>query len=74
MLGNELTEDFIKNKFPESEGVTQDQSKKLLDIHEFEDLINDYQESQTGGTFESRIAARNALKSAYRAALKAAGQ
>ena len=71
MIGNELTENFIKDKFPESEASAPE---KVLDIHEFEELIDDYKLAQIDENMPKRVAARAALKDAYRAALRAAGK
>lgn len=53
------------------EGKTEE---KVLDIFEFDDLIDAYHDSQHGGTYKDRVDARRALKEAYRAALRAAGK
>lgn len=72
MIGNELTEDFIKNKFPESDDVKSKQ-EPILDVHDFDMLIDKYQSATIEGTHDQRIEARIALKVAYRKALQAAG-
>lgn len=69
MLGNELTESFIKDKFPESESKPE----PILSIHDFDMLIDKYQSATIDGTTDERVAARVALKVAYRKALQAAG-
>lgn len=71
MIGNELTDSFIKDKFPESERVPEE---KVLDIYEFEELIENYKDAQNGGAFLDRVNTRRALKDAYRGALRAAGK
>lgn len=72
MIGNELTEDFIKNKFPESDDVKSKQ-EPILSVHDFDMLIDKYQSATIEGTTDERVAARVALKTAYRKALQAAG-
>lgn len=47
--------------------------EKVPDIHEFDTLIDVYQDAQNFGTSKDRVSARGALKDAYRAALRAAG-
>jgi hypothetical protein len=71
MVGEELTDNFIKDKFPVEESVPQE---KVLDIYEFDDLIESYKEAQMGESFLARMNTRRALKEAYRAALRAAGR
>jgi hypothetical protein len=48
--------------------------EKILDIYEFDDLIDAYQTAQNEGTTKDRADARRSLKDAYRAALRAAGR
>lgn len=71
MVGSELTDNFIKDKFPESEASAPE---KVLDIHEFDELIDDYKSAQLIDDIKGCVAARAALKDAYRAALRAAGK
>ena len=71
MVGSELTDNFIKDKFPVEESAPQE---KVLDIYEFDDLIDAYREAQMVGYSDDRVKARRALKDAYRAALRAAGK
>jgi hypothetical protein len=73
MAGENLLDDFIKDKFPIEECVSE-APKKVLDIYEFDDLIDAYKDAQNGGTVDECVAARKALKDAYRAALRAAGR
>jgi hypothetical protein len=77
MSVQKLVDDFLKEKFPESfpaeESIPQAQ-EKVLDIYEFDDLIESYKEAQMGGSFLARMNTRRALKEAYRAALRAVGR
>ncbi len=57
-----------------NEVVTDTPQEKILDIFEFDDLIDAYQTAQNEGTTKDRVDARRALKDAYRAALRAAGK
>lgn len=70
MRGNELTESFIKDKFPEPESKPE----PILSIHDFDMLIDKYQSATLDGTTDERVAARAALKVAYRRVLRAAGE
>jgi hypothetical protein len=77
MSVQKLVDDFLKEKFPESfpaeESIPQAQ-EKVLDIFEFDDLIDAYADAQCSGHYTDRVDARRALKDAYRAALRAAGR
>lgn len=77
MSVQKLVDDFFKEKFPESFHAEEGEPKrqeKILDIYEFDDLIDAYKDSQHGGTVDESVAARKALKDAYRAVLRAAGR
>lgn len=71
MAGEDLTDNFFKEKFPVGEIVPQE---KVLDIYEFDDLIDAYSDVQRSGYYADRVKARKDLKDAYRAALRAAGK
>jgi sRNA-binding protein len=77
MSVQKLVDDFFKEKFPESFTAEENALKpqeKVIDIFEFDDLIDAYQDAQNHGTTKDRADARRALKDAYRAALRAAGR
>jgi exonuclease V gamma subunit len=67
----------FKEKFPESfrteEGETKPQ-ENILDIYEFDDLIDAYADAQRSGHYQDRVKARRDLKDAYRVVLRAAGR
>jgi hypothetical protein len=73
MVGENLTENFFKDKFPVEDAVDAS-IENVLDIHGFDSLIDAYQEAQRSGGSMARVKARNDLKNAYRAALRAAGR
>jgi hypothetical protein len=49
-------------------------AKTAPTLEEFDELIDDYQIAQNGGTTKERVDARRALKDAYRAALAASAK
>jgi hypothetical protein len=73
MAGENLLDNFIKEKFPIEDRVSE-APEKVLDIYEFDLLIDAYQTAQNDGTTKDRADARRALKDAYRAVLRAAGR
>jgi hypothetical protein len=73
MAGEGLTDNFFKDKFPVEDAIDTS-IENVMDIHGFDDLIDAYQEAQRSGGSMARVKARNDLKNAYRAALRAAGR
>jgi hypothetical protein len=75
MIVKKIGEGLVEEKLPG--GLIEEKlpgglvEEKILDIYEFDDLIDAYQDAQRHGNSEDRVAARRALKDAYRAALKA---